>query len=91
MTKKKLIAMAVVIFTLVAVMLSSCSYNVRKYEDEQISNGRFIANENLDGVVVTDTETGVQYLYVGYGYGGGMTVLVDEDGKPLVKEAGADD
>jgi len=88
MTKKKLIAMAVVIFALVAVMLSSCNYSVKKSEDERISDGRFVANRNLQGVVVTDTETGVQYLFVEYGYGGGMTVLVDENGKPLVKEVG---
>lgn len=31
-----------------------------------------------------DTETGVQYYYHGGGYGGGMTVLVDAEGKPLL-------
>ena len=34
--------------------------------------------------IIVDTETGVQYLYVYSGYGGGVTVLVDKDGKPLV-------
>lgn len=91
MTKKKLIALAVVIFALVAVMLSSCAYNVKKSEDERISDGRFVADRNLQGVVVTDTETGVQYLFVAYGYGGGMTVLVDENGKPLLKQVSADE
>lgn len=37
-------------------------------------------------IVITDTETGVQYLYVSKGYGGGLTVLVDETGKPLVSK-----
>ena len=37
-------------------------------------------------IVITDNETGVQYLYVSRGYGGGLTVLVDETGKPLVKK-----
>lgn len=41
--------------------------------------------------IITDTETGVQYLYVcdrrwGYGGMGGLTVLVDADGKPLAAE-----
>lgn len=32
----------------------------------------------------TDRTTGVQYLYVAEGYGAGLTVLVDKDGKPLL-------
>ena len=31
-----------------------------------------------------DTQTGVQYLYHSSGYSGGMTVLVDAEGKPLL-------
>ena len=31
-----------------------------------------------------DKETGVNYLYRSAGYGGGMTVLLDRDGKPVV-------
>ena len=31
-----------------------------------------------------DRETGVHYLYRQSGYAGGMTVLLDKDGKPVV-------
>ena len=31
-----------------------------------------------------DKETGVNYLYYASGYAGGLTVLVDKDGKPVV-------
>ena len=31
-----------------------------------------------------DKETGVNYLYRQSGYAGGMTVLLDKDGKPVV-------
>ena len=31
-----------------------------------------------------DTETGVQYLYHSAGNSGGLTVLVDAEGKPLL-------
>ena len=31
-----------------------------------------------------DKETGVNYLYRQSGYAGGMTVLLDRDGKPVV-------
>jgi len=36
--------------------------------------------------VITDTRTGVQYLFAWDGYAGGLTLLVDKDGKPLVEE-----
>ena len=39
----------------------------------------------LEGTkIITDTETGVQYLFAYDGGAGGLTVLVDKDGKPLV-------
>ena len=31
-----------------------------------------------------DKECGVNYLYHSSGYGGGLTVLLDKDGKPIV-------
>ncbi|MEE0840397.1 MAG: DUF6440 family protein [Acutalibacteraceae bacterium] len=31
-----------------------------------------------------DRETGVNYLYRQSGYAGGMTVLLDKDGKPII-------
>ncbi|MDX9917690.1 MAG: DUF6440 family protein [Gudongella sp.] len=38
--------------------------------------------------IIVDRETGVNYLYVSEGYGGGLTVLVDKDGKPVVTPMG---
>lgn len=34
--------------------------------------------------VLVDTQTGVQYLFHGYGESGGLTVLVDAEGRPLL-------
>ena len=34
--------------------------------------------------VVVDKETGVNYLFVQSGYAGGLTPLLDADGKPVV-------
>ena len=31
-----------------------------------------------------DTETGVNYLFHSSGYAGGMTVLLDREGKPVI-------
>ena len=36
------------------------------------------------GEIWVDKETGVNYLYFAQGYGAGLTVLVDKDGKPVV-------
>ncbi|RIW31318.1 hypothetical protein D3H55_15185 [Bacillus salacetis] len=35
--------------------------------------------------IIVDTETGVHYLYSWSGYSGGLTPLLDKDGKPVVK------
>lgn len=37
-----------------------------------------------DAVVIVDKETGVNYLYVSRGYGGGLTPLLDKEGKPII-------
>lgn len=36
--------------------------------------------------IIRDNETGVCYLYQWAGTGGGLTVLVDKNGKPLVMD-----
>ena len=40
--------------------------------------------------IIVDTQTGVQYLMAFSGYAGGLTVLVDRDGKPLLDPKYAD-
>ena len=50
---------------------------------------RFIVKEKYGGFsigtyVLVDRETGVNYLYANSGYSGGLTVLVNADGKPVV-------
>ena len=34
--------------------------------------------------IITDTETGVQYLLAFFGEAGGLTPLIDKEGKPLL-------
>ena len=40
----------------------------------------------LEGVcqVIVDKETGVNYLFVKNGYSGGLTPLLDAEGKPII-------
>ena len=52
-------------------------------------NGRFIKVLEESGIITSsevwvDTQTGVQYLYHASGSSGGLTVLVDAEGKPLL-------
>lgn len=53
-----------------------------------MADKRFIISNKkgmLEGTkIIMDTETGVQYLFAFEGYAGGLTLLVDEDGKPLL-------
>lgn len=41
-------------------------------------------SDNGSRLILVDKETGVNYLFVHSGYAGGLTVLVDADGKPIV-------
>lgn len=44
-----------------------------------------IYSQNVGSMEIwVDKETGVNYLYRQSGYAGGMTVLLDKDGKPII-------
>ena len=43
-------------------------------------------NANTYASIYVDKETGVQYIFMSSGYRGGLCVLVDSDGKPLLYE-----
>ena len=46
----------------------------------EISGGAF----DLQQRVLVDRQTGVNYLWTSGGYAGGLTVLVDAEGRPIV-------
>ena len=53
----------------------------------EVENERFKTVYNKDHErIIVDTETGVMYLCRYAGYGAGMTVMVDENGAPLIWE-----
>ena len=44
-----------------------------------------IHSENMGGeVIFVDKKTGVNYLFIHSGYAGGLTPLLDRDGKPII-------
>ena len=47
----------------------------------EISGGAF---DNTQQRILIDRKTGVNYLWTSNGYAGGLTVLVDIEGKPIV-------
>lgn len=50
----------------------------KRFEETKIKGG-------LSGQkIIVDQETGVNYLFCFDGYAGGLTVLVDAEGKPVV-------
>ena len=53
----------------------------------EIPGGAF---ESFQSCVLVDRKTGVNYLWTASGYAGGLTVLVDAEGKPIVTPVPAD-
>ena len=52
-------------------------------------NKRFVWEKVQTGImkqasILIDKETGINYLFVQEGYAGGLTPLLDKDGKPIV-------
>ena len=50
-------------------------------------NNRFVKifSQSMGSIEIwVDKETGVNYLYRQSGYSGGLTVLLDENGKPVI-------
>ncbi len=61
-----------------------------------MAENRFVEIQSQDSFfswnakILMDTKTGVNYLFVRDGYGGGLTVLVDREGKPIVTPVSRD-
>lgn len=52
----------------------------KRFEEIHSENG--VANGNR---IIVDKETGIHYLFSWSGYAGGITPLLDKDGKPMIK------
>ena len=63
-----------------------------------IKSDRFVCTETSGGAfsgvqcrVLVDRKTGVNYLWTAAGYAGGLTVLLDAEGNPIVTPVPAED
>lgn len=76
--------MAILLVLVMAVaMLAGCA-STPIVEDVQTDARFVVVVMQGSNVVYADTETGVMYYFHKGGYGGGMSVMVDADGNPLI-------
>ena len=71
--------------------MSICYYERKTTDKEKIAMAkkekRFqeVYSQEMGTVkIYVDKQTGVNYVYVAHGYGGGLTVLLDSEGKPVI-------
>ena len=83
---KKLFVITII---LTMIILLGCGVNSLSGENIDVETERIkkVYGGAYEQIFV-DTETNVMYLYEGLGYGGGLTVMVDKDGKPLLWKDG---
>ena len=81
--------LTVILLAVVCCVIFSGCGRTRKVETSEVDK-RFLiltgTNNDADGYrqIIVDRETGVMYLFVGYSYKGGLTIMVDADGNPLI-------
>lgn len=71
------------VLVMVATMLVGCG-GTPIVEDVETGDRFVVVVSQGTNAVYADTETGVMYYFHKSGYGGGMTVMVDADGNPLI-------
>ena len=77
------------IMLVLAISLSGCSGRGSKdgQFNEDDTGGRFIkVYGDFTNTILVDSETNVMYFWHYGGYSGGLTVMVDENGQPLIWE-----
>jgi PBP1b-binding outer membrane lipoprotein LpoB len=76
--KKKILA-AILVTTL---LIAGCGNKQDTYSEQEKSIVK--VENNIGYSVYVDKDTGVMYLSVDSGYGGGITVMINEDGTPKI-------
>ena len=81
--KMRVVSLILVLFML-AFTLASCGKESAEAGGKSPFEGRFASYYADNGLYVyVDKGTGVCYLWRYSGYKGGLTVMLDEDGRPL--------
>lgn len=89
--KKKILLLATILTIIIGC--SGCGNTTTSSINASDTNYQVIAEDthflridSIDGYLYVDKETKCQYLWVKRGYGGGITLLVNEDGTPKLYE-----
>lgn len=88
---KKIISILICVCILMC-SLAACGCSATA-EDKEFTNRVIVIEEcnlgfGVNSYILVDTNTGVLYQFIKSGYGGGLTVMLDADGKPLLWEVG---
>ena len=66
------------------------NFMIRKAKEKKEKRFQIVHREihglEAQTTVIKDKDTGVFYLFHNAGYGGGLTPLLGEDGKPLIEK-----
>ena len=81
--KKKLFCLLLILILPVCLLFTGCD---AEQTSTTIEDTRFHRLDYTDKTIYVDKETKVMYLYVSFAYHGGLTVMLDADGKPLLYE-----
>lgn len=76
----------IILILLIVICLTGCDgvgYNETEYNTSNNDNRLKIIYKDANRTIVVDNKTGVQYLRC---YQGGIVVMVDENGNPLIYE-----
>ena len=81
--------LTVVLSAVTCCMIFSGCAKTRKAEVSEIDERFLILNDTNNGMngyrqIIVDRETRVMYLFVGNGSKGGLAVMVDTEGNPLI-------
>ena len=78
------VSFILVVLTLLVCLVSCFSIPVDAAEPDSAMFSKVYSDNSLGLVVFCHNETGVMYLWRKGGYAGGLTIMVDADGKPLI-------
>lgn len=92
MKKYQVISILTSIILIITAILVGCTSEAQAFDvdDFRIKEVRYLDNSWYSGIhgnLVVDTQTGVEYWYIkplGDSGGYSLTLLVDQDGKPLI-------
>ena len=81
--------LTVILLVVVCCVIFSGCGKTKKVEASEVDERFLILNDTNNGMngyrqIIVDRETGVMYLFVVCGGKGGLTIMVNADGNPLI-------